>query len=80
MRRTPGRRWCTTWEFLTWRGEELLDRRTREFDWKASSKEEIVTLAQRAGLEVREMFGGFDRSAFVDGESRVLLAVASRQA
>ena len=80
MRRTPGGRWCTTWEFLTWRGDDLLDRRTREFDWKSSSKEEIVTLAERAGLAVSEMFGGFDRSAFVDGESRVLLAVARRPA
>lgn len=80
MRRTPGGRWCTTWEFLTWRGDDLLDRRTRAFDWKASSKEEIVTLAERAGLEVREMFGGFDRAAFVDRESRVLVAVAARRA
>jgi SAM-dependent methyltransferase len=80
MRRTAQQRWCTTWEFLTWRGEELLDRRTREFDWKASSKAEIVALAEGAGLEVGEMFGGFDRAAFVDGESRVLVAVAARRA
>ncbi|HYS14314.1 MAG TPA: class I SAM-dependent methyltransferase [Burkholderiaceae bacterium] len=78
MRRTPGGRWCTTWEFLAWRHQESLDRRTREFDWKPSSLDELTTLATQAGLRVDETFGGFDRSAYVEGQSRILLAVLGR--
>jgi SAM-dependent methyltransferase len=76
MRRTAGGRWSTTWEFLAWRDKTLLDRRTREFDWKPSSLAEAAALAHRAGFAIEEAWGGFDRTEFVQGESRVLVLVA----
>jgi len=64
-------------EFLAWREQESLDRRMREFDWKPSSLDELTRLARQASLTVKETFGGFDRSAYVEGQSRVLIAVLS---
>jgi len=79
MQRRPGGRWCTTWEFLAWREHESLDRRTREFDWKPSSLEELTTLATPAGVMVDATFGGFDGAPYVEGQSRVLIAVLSKR-
>jgi SAM-dependent methyltransferase len=75
MHRTTGGRWHTTWEFLAWRGDELLDRRTRTFDWKPASTSEVVTLAAAAGLVMQAAYADFDRSPFIEGDSRVLVAV-----
>ena len=76
MHRTAGGRWNTRWEFLTWRGNELLDHHTRVFDWKATSLGDVRTLAKQAGLDVTEAFSGFDAAPYVEGESRVLVAIA----
>jgi hypothetical protein len=76
MCRKAGGRWSTVWEFLATRGEQVLDRRTRDFDWRPSSLTEVCELATGAGLVVTQTFAGFDGAPFVAGESRVLVVVA----
>jgi SAM-dependent methyltransferase len=80
MNQTPHGRWCTTWEFLTLRGEVLLDRRTREFDWKPGSRGELLMLAENAGFVVEAEWADFERAPFAEQESKVLIQVARKPA
>jgi SAM-dependent methyltransferase len=75
IQRCAGGRWRTVWEFLTWRGEALLERCRREFEWTLGSLDEVAALARAAGLTLEETFADFDRSPFVAGASRLLVAV-----
>jgi SAM-dependent methyltransferase len=79
MARRRGGRWCTTWEFVATRGEQVLDRRTREFDWRPSSLTEVNALATSAGLVVKQTFADFAGAPFVAGESGVLVVVAGAE-
>jgi len=78
MTRMPNGRWRTTWEFLTSRGDVLLDRRTREFDWKPGSRGELLVLAKNAGLVVEAEWADFERAPYVEQESKVLILVARK--
>ena len=78
--RATGGRWNTTWGFVTLRGEDVLDRRSKTFDWEPVSLGEVTELAHDAGLDNEETFAGFDGAPFVNGASRVLVAVARKAA
>jgi len=78
--RATGGRWNTTWGFVTLRGEDVLDRRSKTFDWEPVSLGEVTELAHDAGLDIEETFAGFDGAPFVNGASRVLVAVARKAA
>jgi len=78
MNRAPDGRWRTTWEFLTLRGEVLLDRRTREFDWKPGSRGDLLVLAKNAGFVVEAEWADFEHAPYVEQESKVLIQVARK--
>jgi SAM-dependent methyltransferase len=75
-----GDRWRTTWELVTQRGDELLGRVTRHFDWQTSRVADVQDLLARQGLTVEQTFADASGAPFVAGMSRSWLGVARKAA
>jgi hypothetical protein len=76
MNEAASGRWQTHWKFLTFLDDACVREVERTFDWAPLAHERTEALLSAHGLAIVDDFGGYDRSPYVAGESRVRLVVA----
>ncbi len=76
LHQLPSGMWRTTWEFVVMRAGRVLEHTSRFFDWQPIAIDELNALAAASGLAVQATYADFQRSPFVEGESRTATLVA----
>lgn len=80
LQQRPSDGWNTRWEFTIERGDEVIEHAVQDFAWRACNPTELNAMAVAADLVIDRRYADFEESAFVEEDSRVLVAVAHKRA
>ena len=73
----PDGSWYTHWKFRVLHGDLLLNETSQTFHWRPLSLQDSEQLLRSHQVGIEAEYGGFDRSSFQPGESRVRLVVGA---